>query len=207
MGNHRFDLSAEALLVELERRLAIAIERQIRTELPALLLLTYESFVLVRSSDSGFAPAVGKNDDPGAKRSCVRQPDNLPVGPILKEPLSASQHDWVDHQSEFVDQIVLHLRTHQRATAGNQNVPTRLLLQLPHLRRDIPLDQARIAPLDLCQGRRNEFGEAVHPVGKALFIGHRWPGRSEALIGHAPKQKRQEKSSSSLYFAYSSLKN
>jgi len=48
----------------------------------------------------------------------------------------------VDHEPVLVDQVVLHQRVYQHATASNQNVLTGLLLQPGYFFRYITLDQS-----------------------------------------------------------------
>src|SRR6266536_691038 len=131
---------------------------------------------------------VGGGDHTRAEPPAVEQ---LEDRPLVEEALPAPEHDRMDHEAALVDEAVLQQRAHQLAAAGDQDVLARLLLQLRHLRGDVPADDARVGPLGLVQGRRDDvLGHRVHPVGEADVVGHRRPGLGEALVGQAPQELR-----------------
>src|SRR6266511_2141609 len=81
--------------------------------------------------------AIGRNvrgdQDAGARRGAVRQPESLPRAPIAKEPLPTADHQRVDHQGVRVDQILLHQRLGELATADHHEVLAVLRLELADL--------------------------------------------------------------------------
>jgi hypothetical protein len=70
---------------------------------------------------------------------------------MLKQTLPAPQNNGVNHEPILINQVMLHQRLDKITTAKDQNVLTRLLLQLGYFLGNIPFDQACI-PLNLLQG-------------------------------------------------------
>ncbi len=95
----------------------------------------------------------------------------------------------MDHEPVLIDEVVLHQRVDQLATAEHQQVLTVLLLEPGNCFCDMVLDQAGI-PRHLREGRGNHvLGQAVHALAILSGILHGWPGFGKALIGHSPQQK------------------
>src|ERR1700682_5943317 len=70
----------------------------------------------------------GGADKPGAD-----QPQLRARGPVAEEALTGSEHDRIDHESVFVDQVVLDQGPNEAGAPGNKEVPRHLLLEPPDL--------------------------------------------------------------------------
>ena len=115
-----------------------------------------------------------------------REPD---LHPVRKQPLSAAKHGRIHHQSEFIDEIVLDQRVHQRRAAVDQYVAIAAGLQFPHLLGDIAAPDGGVAPGCVGQRARGHiFRHAVDTVGKARFVLHRRPDGGEGVVGDAAEQ-------------------
>ena len=71
----------------------------------------------------------------------------------LKRTLGFAQHHRVDKQSIAINKIMVHKHVHQRTAAVNHNVLTVLLLECGDFFHDVDVDQGRVVPLRLVQGR------------------------------------------------------
>ena len=82
----------------------------------------------------------GEDSEPCAERLCIDKLQGR-LAATAEETRSVPDHHRIDPKPKFVDQVVLHQRARQFATAVHQDVLTGLLLQPGDLFRDIALDQ------------------------------------------------------------------
>jgi hypothetical protein len=78
-----------------------------------------------------------ENNGARSKRTSFDKFQLFHIAPVPKQALPAPQNNGMDHRPVLVDEVVVHQGMHQRATAGDQDVLTRLLLQPRNLLRDI----------------------------------------------------------------------
>src|SRR6476661_3157795 len=85
----------------------------------------------------------GEDGEPCAERLGIDKfQSSFAITP--KKTRSIPDYDRIDPKPIFIDQVMLHERARERATAVHQNVLTRLLFQPSDLFRDISLDQGCI---------------------------------------------------------------
>src|SRR5581483_1474175 len=83
---------------------------------------------------------------------------------LLEETFPASYNNRIDHQTIFIDEVVLLKSVDKIATPVNQHILIALLLDPRYGGSEIALDQAGIPP-HLLQGRGNDiFGQTVHAI-------------------------------------------
>jgi len=63
----------------------------------------------------------------------LRELHGLLVAGSAEEALAGPEHDRVDHQSQLVDEVVLHQRVPELEARGDEDFPVYLLLQLRDL--------------------------------------------------------------------------
>jgi len=106
---------------------------------------------------------VDENEDARADRLCFHKSQGVMVAPIIEEVFSNPQDHRIDHQSIFIDEIMLYQQMDKVAAAGDQNIPTRHRFQFGYLFNNIGPDLRCIVPLSLFKGCRNN-------VLRMLFI-------------------------------------
>jgi hypothetical protein len=72
---------------------------------------------------------------------------------LEEKALSAAQNDGEDHESVFVDEVMLHQCLNEVTAAVDEDVASRLLLQLGDLLRDVAADECGVVPLRLSERR------------------------------------------------------
>lgn len=78
----------------------------------------------------------------------------------------------MEHQAQFIQQVVMQQRADKRATTGDRNVLARLLLKLGDLGHNIARYQGRVGPFSCGQGgRHNKLGRVIHEGCKLVVAG------------------------------------
>ncbi len=84
------------------------------------------------------------------------------------------------HIWQLVDQVVLDRRAYELKAAGDDDVPVYVLLQRRDLGKHVALEDCRVVPGGIGEGRGHDvLGHAVQPVGHLAAA--RWPPRGEPL--------------------------
>src|SRR5690349_17976599 len=123
------------------------------------------------------------------RAECVRlkQFEFLLLALSMKKPLPVSYYNGKDHETVFINKILLHERVNELNAPKDQDVLTRLLFQSGHFLSDMVLDKGGI-PLNFLQrGGWNILGQSVHSF--AICTGSTRPGSCKFLIGFAPQQE------------------
>src|SRR6266566_7623139 len=122
-------------------------------------------------------------DGPG-----VEETQGLLVAGLAEEALASPEHDREDDQPQLVDQVVLDQRAPELIAGVDDDVPVQLLLQFRDLVHHVALQDRRVVPLGLFEGRGHDvLGQAVQSVCPLTAPG--WPPRGEPLV--APPTQQQ----------------
>src|SRR5215211_4109641 len=89
------------------------------------------------------------------------------IAPVLKQTLSTAHDYRMDHEPEFVEEVLFKQRPDQGRAAGYRDVLTRLLLEPGDLLGHVVPYEGRVVPLEgLLEGPRDHvLPHAVHPRG------------------------------------------
>src|SRR5215467_3533543 len=109
------------------------------------------------------------------------------VAGLAEEALAGPEHDREDLQPRFVDEVVLHQYAHELEAGGDVDFPAELLLQLRHLVHHVALQDHRVVPGEIFEGRGHDIlGQAVQPIRQLATPG--WPPSGEPLVGPPAQQ-------------------
>ena len=101
------------------------------------------------------------------------------VSPNRRSP--TPEDDREDLQPQLVDQVVLDQRASELKAAGDDDVPVYVLLQRRDLVKHVALEDCRVVPGGIGEGRGHDvLGQAVQPVRQLAAA--RWPPRGEPLV-------------------------
>src|SRR2546421_9131876 len=105
----------------------------------------------------------------------------------MKKPLPVSYYNGEDHETVFINEILLHERVNELNAPKDQYVLTRLLFQSGNFLSNIVLDKGGI-PLSFLQ--RCGWNILGHPVYSfAIGTSSTRPGGCKSLIGDAPQKE------------------
>jgi len=109
------------------------------------------------------------------------------VAGLAEQALADLEGDREDLQPQLVDQVVLDQRAYELKAAGDDDVPVYVLLQRRDLVKHVALEDCRVVPGGMFEGRGHDvLGQAVQPVRQLAAAG--WPPRGEPLVA-APAQQ------------------
>lgn len=110
---------------------------------------------------------------------------------VCKKPPPCAKNERVDEQNESVNQILLHQRPDEFTAAHNQEIGSKLLLELSHGIGSISTKQRRVAPRKrLGQCRRGDVLLRVVESCRKGIICLFGPERKEILIGLSSQKER-----------------
>jgi hypothetical protein len=95
---------------------------------------------------------VGGDHDTRAGRLRIYKLESLQIAPILKETLTSSYDNRMDHECQLIQEIVLQQGLNECGAAGDTNVLSGLLLEPGDLFREVSFNQRRVFPLNFVQG-------------------------------------------------------
>src|SRR5436190_664534 len=110
------------------------------------------------------------------------------VAGLAGQALAGPGGDREDLQPQLVDQVVLDQRAYELKAAGDDDVPVYVLLQRRDLVRHVALEDCRVVPGGMFEGRGHHvLGQAVQPVRQLAAAG--WPPRGEPLVAPPAQQE------------------
>src|SRR5579884_857262 len=98
---------------------------------------------------SGSDDLVGEEDEAVTEDARVDEAHGFRVTGLAEEALARPEHDWIDGEPQFVDEVVLDQRMDELSTGVDDDVASQLLLELPDLGRRVSGKDRRVAPLGL----------------------------------------------------------
>ncbi len=105
----------------------------------------------------------------------------------MKKPLPVSYYNGEDHETVFINEILLHERVNELNATKDQYVLTRLLFQSSNFLYNIVLDKGGI-PLSFLQSCGwNILGQSVYSL--TICTSSTRPCCCKALIGYAPQKE------------------
>src|SRR5947208_12849559 len=105
----------------------------------------------------------------------------------MKKPLPVSYYNGEDHETVFINEILLHERVNELNATKDQDVLTRLLFQSGNFLSNIVLDKGGI-PLSFLQSCGwNILGHPVYSF--AICTSSTRPGGCKSLIGYASQKE------------------
>src|SRR6266702_3498307 len=105
----------------------------------------------------------------------------------MKKPLPVSYYNGEDHETVFINEILLHERVNELNATKDQYVLTRLLFQSGNFLYNIVLDKGGI-PLSFLQSCGwNILGHPVYSFD--ICTSSTRPGGCKSLIGYAPQKE------------------
>src|SRR5213080_3253622 len=108
---------------------------------------------------------IGEEDDVALGGPGLDEAHRLLVAGLTEEALAGPEHDREDLQPQLVDQVVLHQRVYELEAGGDDDFPVELLLQLRDLVLHVALEDRRVVPVRILEGRGHDvLGQAVQPV-------------------------------------------
>jgi hypothetical protein len=108
---------------------------------------------------------------------------------LAEEALAGPEHDGEDDQPQLVHQVVLDQRASELVAGGDDDVSVELVLQLRDLAHHVALEDDRVAPLGILEGRGHDvLGHAVQPVRE--LAAPRSPAHAEELVASPAEQPR-----------------
>src|SRR5260370_21569183 len=103
------------------------------------------------------------------------------VAGLAEQALADLEGDREDLQPQLVDQVVLDQRAYELKAAGDDDVPVYVLLQRRDLVKHVALEDCRVVPGGIGEGRGHDvLGQAVQPVRQLAAA--RWPPRGAPLV-------------------------
>src|SRR6266436_6303980 len=130
---------------------------------------------------------VGEVGDAALEGLSVEEAHGFLVAGLAEQPLADPEGDREDLQPQLVDQVVLDQRACELKAAGDDDVPVYVLLQRRDLVKRVALEDCRVVPGGIGEGRGHDvLGQAVQPVRQLAAA--RWPPRGEPLVA-APAQQ------------------
>jgi hypothetical protein len=107
---------------------------------------------------------VGEIHNARAEGLRVHETQRLLIAPALKQTLPAAHDYGMDHEPEFVEEVLFKQRPDQGRAAGYRDVLARLLLEPGDLFGDVVPYEGRVLPLEgLLEGRGDHvLPDAVH---------------------------------------------
>src|SRR6266566_7620366 len=109
------------------------------------------------------------------------------VAGLGEKALADPEYDWVDHQPQLVDEIVVEQCVQELEAAGDDDVAGYVLFQSRSLTDHVALEHRRVVPSGMLEGRGdNVLGLAVQPVRQCASPG--WPPRSQEFVGASTQQ-------------------
>ena len=119
----------------------------------------------------------------------VDEAHGLLVAGLAEEALAGPEHDREDDQPQLVHQVVLDQRAPELIAGGDDDLSVELLLELRDLGHHVALDDRRVVPLGILEGRRHDvLGHAVQPVRELAAPGS--PAQPEELVASPAEQPR-----------------
>src|SRR5438876_1094468 len=130
---------------------------------------------------------VGEVGDAALEGLGVEEAHGFLVAGLAGQALAGPEGDREDLQPQLVDQVVLDQRAYELKAAGDDDVPVYVLLQRRDLVKHVALEDCRVVPGGMFEGRGHHvLGQAVQPVRQLAAAG--WPPRGEPLVA-APAQQ------------------
>ena len=115
---------------------------------------------------------VGEKDQAVTDGLGIDEAHGFFVAGLAEEALACPEHDRVDDQPQLVGKVVLDQRTPELIAGVDDDVPGQLLLQLRDLADQVALQDRRVAPPGLLEGRGHDIlGQAVQPVCPLAALG------------------------------------
>jgi len=103
---------------------------------------------------------------------------------VAEQALAGPEGDREDLQPQLVDQVVLDQHACELKAAGDDDVPVYVLLQRRDLVQHVALEDCRVVPGGMGEGRGHDvLGQPVRQLAAA-----RWPPRGGPLVA-APAQQ------------------
>src|SRR5215203_6586355 len=131
---------------------------------------------------------VGEIENARAEGLRVNKLQRLLIAPFLKQTLSAAHDYGMEHESKFIEEVILKQRPDQGRAAGYRDVLARLLFESGDLLGDVVPYQGRVLPLEgLLESRRDHIlPHAVHPRSDRVLLRVLLrPERRPLLVEHA----------------------
>src|SRR5271154_3356715 len=130
---------------------------------------------------------VGEVGDAALEGLGVEEAHGFLVAGLAEQALADPGGGREDLQPQLVDQVVLDQRAYELKAAGDDDVPVYVLLQRRDLVKHVALEDCRVVPGGIGEGRGHDvLGQAVQPVRQLAAA--RWPPRGEPLVA-SPAQK------------------
>src|SRR5712691_8037980 len=118
----------------------------------------------------------------------VEEAHGFLVAGLAEQALAGAESDREDLQPQLVDQVVLDQRVYELEAAGDDDVPVYLLLQRRDLVKHVALEDCRVVPGGMFEGRGHDvLGQAVQPVRQGAAPG--CPPRGEPLVAPPAQQE------------------
>src|SRR5438876_5010302 len=131
---------------------------------------------------------VGEVGDAALEGLGVEEAHGFLVAGLAGQALAGPEGDREDLQPQLVDQVMLDQRAYELKAADDDDVPVYLLLQRRDLVKHVVLEDCRVVPGGIGEGRRHDvLGQAVQPVRQLTAA--RWPPRGEPLVASPAQQE------------------
>src|SRR6201982_2614504 len=131
---------------------------------------------------------VGEVGDAALEGLGVEEAHGFVVAGLAEQALADPEGDREDLQPQLVDQVVIDQRAYELKAAGDNDVPVYVLLQRRDLVKHVALEDCRVVPGGIGEGRGHDvLGQAVQPVRQLAAAG--WPPRSEPLVASPAQQE------------------
>src|SRR5690242_11753889 len=131
---------------------------------------------------------VGEVGDATLEGLGVEEAHGSPVAGLAEQALAEPEGDREDLQPQLVDQVMLDQRAYELKATGDDDVPVYVLLQRRDLVKHVALEDCRVVPGGIGEGRGHDvLGQAVQPVRQLAAA--RWPPRGEPLVASPAQQE------------------
>src|SRR5216684_8870128 len=131
---------------------------------------------------------VGEVGDAALEGLGAEEAHGFLVAGMAEQALAGPESDREDLEPQLGDQVVLDQRVYELEAAGDDDVPVYLLLQRRDLVKHVALEDCRVVPGGMFQGRGHDvLGQAVQPVRQ--LAAPRWPPRGEPLVAPPAQQE------------------
>src|SRR3954451_6108747 len=99
---------------------------------------------------------VGEKGEAATDRLRIDEAHGLLVAGLAEEALAGPEHDREDDQPQLVDQVVRDQRAPELVAGRDDDLSVQLLLELRDLGHDVALEDCRVVPLWIFEGRRHD---------------------------------------------------
>ena len=133
---------------------------------------------------------VGEEGEAVADGRCIGETEGLLAAGLAEEAIPGTEHDWVDEQPQFVDEVVLEQRVPELVAGVDHDVSVTLPFQLGDLLDGVATQERGWSPcggLFAQHGRHDVLGQAVQAVGPLATA--RCPTGGEELVA-APTEEQ-----------------